>query len=326
MTTPIRWGVIGCGDVVEHKSGPALQQAAGSELVVVMRRDGAKAADFARRHGIARWYDDADKLLADPDVNAVYIATPPDSHAELTLRAAWAGKRVLVEKPMARTVTECETMIAGCRAAVVPLHVAYYRRFYPRFQRAKQLIDEGLLGRLVSVTLQMAKPTPARLSEEIPWRLRPEVSGGGLFVDTGSHRLDMIHFLAGDMIDVHGFASHLGYRALAEDSVALTFRIAHSKALGTVACHFEVSPLRRDRLEIVGTDGVLLFDSFDDDFFTLQRRDGMVETFTRPNPEPQHLPFVEALIRVYNGDPMAHVTGEEGLKTNRVLAQILGTF
>jgi predicted dehydrogenase len=292
--------------------------------MAVMRRDGAKAADFARRHGVPRWYDDADRLLSDPDVNAVYIATPPDSHAELTLRAARAGKRVLVEKPMARTATECEAMIAGCRANDVPLHVAYYRRFYSRFQHAKRLIDEGALGHLVSVTLQMAKPSPVRPPADIPWRLRPEISGGGLFVDTGTHRLDMIHFLAGDMTDVQGFAAHVGHCAPAEDGVAFAFRIAGSEALGTAACHFEVSPLRRDRLEIVGTDGVLLFDSFDDDFFTLQRRDGTVETFTHPNPEPQHLPFIEALIRVYNGDPMAHVTGEEGLKTNRVLAQILG--
>ena len=324
--TPIRWGVIGCGDVVEHKSGPALQQAAGSDIAAVMRRDGAKAADFARRHGVPRWYDDADRLLSDPDVNAVYIATPPDSHAELTLRAAQAGKRVLVEKPMARTVRECEAMIAGCRAAGVPLHVAYYRRFYARFRHAKRLIDDGLLGRLVSVTLQMAKPTPAQTPDDIPWRLRPEVSGGGLFVDTGSHRVDIIHFLAGDMVDVRGHAAHLGKRAPAEDGVAFAFRLADSGALGAAACHFEVSPLRRDRLEIVGTDGILLFDSFDDDFFTLQRADGTVERFIHPNPEPQHLPFIEALIRVYHGDPMDHVTGEEGLKTNRVLAQILGTF
>lgn len=326
MTTPIRWGVIGCGDVVERKSGPALQQAAGSELVAVMRRDGAKAADFARRHGVARWYDDADRLLADLDVNAVYIATPPDSHAELTLRAARAGKRVLVEKPMARTVAECEAMIAGCREAGVSLHVAYYRRFYARFQHAKRLIDDGALGRLVSITLQMAKSTPEDTPAGIPWRLRPEVSGGGLFVDTGSHRIDIIHFLAGDMVDVRGFAAHLGNRAPAEDGVAFAFRLAGSGALGAAVCHFEVSPLRRDRLEIVGTDGIMLFDSFDDDFFTLQRRNGEVETFTHPNPDPQHLPFVEALIQVYHGNPMAHVTGEEGLKTNQVLAQILGTF
>lgn len=323
--TPIRWGVIGCGDVVEHKSGPALQQAAGSEIVAVMRRDGALAADFARRHQVPRWYDDADRLLADPDVNAVYIATPPDSHAALTLRAARAGKRVLVEKPMARTVAECEAMIAACRDAGVSLHVAYYRRFYPRFQHAKRLIDEGAVGRLVGVTLQMAKPRPTQPGAEIPWRLRPDISGGGLFVDTGSHRVDMIHFLAGDMTDVRGHAAHLGNRAPAEDGVAFAFRIAGTDALGTVACHFEVSPLRRDRLEIVGTEGILLFDSFDDDFFTLQRRDGTIETHTHPNPEPQHLPFIDALIRVYSDDPMAHVTGEEGAKTNRVLAEILGT-
>ena len=324
MTTPIRWGIIGCGDVVEHKSGPALMWAAGSSVVAVMRRDGAKAADFARRHGVPRWYDDADALLTDPAVNAVYIATPPDSHADLTRRAAQAGKRVLVEKPMARTVGECKAMIAACDAAGVPLHVAYYRRFYPKFQAAKRLIDAGGLGRPVSVTLQMAKPKGPTLPDPLPWRLRPEVSGGGLFMDTGVHRLDIILYLLGNMTDVRGQVANLSGAAPTEDSVAFAFRLADSGALGTVTCHFGLAPIARDRLEIVGTDAVLLFDSFASPFFTVQRAEGTTETHAYADPSPVHLPFVEALLRVYSGEPLPHVDGREGLKTNRIVAQVLG--
>ena len=324
MTSPIRWGIIGCGDVVEHKSGPALIQAAGSSVVAVMRRDGVKAADFARRHGVPRWYDDADALLADPDVNAVYIATPPDSHADLTRRAAQAGLRVLVEKPMARTVGECEAMIAACDAAQVPLHVAYYRRFYPKFQAAKQLIDMGGIGKPVSLTLQMAKPKGPPLPGPLPWRLRPEISGGGLFMDTGVHRLDIILYLLGDITDVRGLAANLSGAAPAEDSVAFAFRLVGSGALGTVTCHFGLAPVRRDRLEVVGTDAVLLFDSFDDPFFTVQKSDGMTEQHAYADPSPVHLPLVEALLRVYDGESVPHVDGREGLKTSQIVAQVLG--
>lgn len=319
--TPIRWGILGCGDVVEHKSGPALMQAAGSSVVAVMRRDGAKAADFARRHGVPRWYDDADALLADPEVNAVYIATPPGSHAELTLRAAQAGKRILVEKPMARTVAECEAMIASCEAAKVPLHVAYYRRFYPKFQAAKRLIDAGGIGRPVSVTLQMAKPK-GPMPDPLPWRLRPELSGGGIFMDTGVHRLDIILYLLGEMTDIRGQVANLSGAAPAEDSVAFAFRLANSGALGTVTCHFGLSPIARDRLEIIGTEAVLLFDSFDAPFFTVQKPGGTTETHAHPDPSPVHLPFIEALLRVYQGEPIPHITGQEALKTNAVAAQI----
>ena len=129
----IRWGIIGCGDVTEVKSGPALQKADHSALVAVMRRNGQLAEDFARRHGVPQWYDDAAALIHDPAVDAVYIATPPSSHKEYTLMSAAAGKPVYVEKPMARNTAECQAMIAACHKANVPLFVAYYRRALARF-------------------------------------------------------------------------------------------------------------------------------------------------------------------------------------------------
>src|SRR5699024_4274467 len=144
----VRWGIVGVGDVTETKSGPGLQQAEGSALVAVMRRDGAKAADYARRHGVPRWYDDADALIADPEVDAVYVATPPDSHADYAVRALRAGKPVYVEKPMARTATECEEILSASRRAGLPVFVAYYRRAMPRFATVKELLEGGAIGQV----------------------------------------------------------------------------------------------------------------------------------------------------------------------------------
>src|SRR5688500_5443867 len=151
----IRWGIIGCGDVTEVKSGPGFQKADHSALVAVMRRTGTLAEDYARRHGVPRWYDDARALVADPEVDAVYVATPPSTHLEYALLAARAGKPVYVEKPMARDHAECVAMVEGCRAAGVPLFVAYYRRSLARFLKIKELVDAGAIGepRLVTVTL-----------------------------------------------------------------------------------------------------------------------------------------------------------------------------
>ena len=107
----VNWGIIGCGNVTEKKSGPAFNKIEGSRLVAVMRRDASKAEDYARRHGVPKFYSDATLLINDPDVNAVYIATPPDTHAKYAIETMRAGKPAYVEKPMARTIAECEEMI-----------------------------------------------------------------------------------------------------------------------------------------------------------------------------------------------------------------------
>ncbi len=154
----IRWGIIGCGDVTEVKSGPGFQQAEHSRLVAVMRRNGALARDYAQRHGVPTWYDDAAALIHDPDVDAIYIATPPSSHKAYTLMSAQAGKPVYVEKPMALNVAECQAMIEACRDAGVPLFVAYYRRALPRFLKIKELIEAGAIGAVRSVSIAFYRP------------------------------------------------------------------------------------------------------------------------------------------------------------------------
>ncbi len=147
----IRWGILGCGDVTEVKSGPGFYQRRGSELVAVMRRDGGKAADYARRHGVPKWYDDAEKLIGDKEVDAVYVATPPGTHELYAMKVLAAGKPCYVEKPMSRNWAEAKRMVEGFKAAGVPLFVAYYRRALPRFLKVKELIESGALGRIQRV-------------------------------------------------------------------------------------------------------------------------------------------------------------------------------
>ncbi|MEO8397733.1 MAG: Gfo/Idh/MocA family oxidoreductase, partial [Chloroflexota bacterium] len=191
MAKTIRWGIIGVGDVTEVKSGPGFQKARDSALVAVMRRDAAKARDFAQRHNVSHWYDDAEALIHDPEVDAVYIATPPDSHLHYTKMVAAAGKPVFVEKPMARNPVECQQMIDACQQAGVPLWVAYYRRRLPRFLKMKALIESGTIGDVRTVMIDYQRP-PLVIDGDLPWRVQPALSGGGLFADIAVHMLDFL--------------------------------------------------------------------------------------------------------------------------------------
>src|SRR4051812_20131158 len=221
----VRWGIIGCGDVTEVKSGPAFQKIKNSELVAVMRRTGELAKDYADRHNVSKWYDDADALINDPDINAVYIATPPGSHNEYTIQAAKAGKAVYVEKPMARNFAECQDMIDACKIAGVPLYVAYYRRALPRFLKIKELLENNAIGDVRFVLTNQYQQTTEDVMDpkKLPWRVQPDLAGGGLFFDLGSHTLDLLDFLLGPIKSIQGFASNQAGNYRAEDIVTGTY-------------------------------------------------------------------------------------------------------
>jgi predicted dehydrogenase len=207
----IRWGMIGCGDVTERKSGPGFAKARHSELRAVMRRNGALAADYARRHGVARSHDDASAIIDADDIDAVYIATLTDSHREYTLRCAAAGKPVYVEKPMGMDHGQCLDMIAACRAAGVPLWVGFYRRALPRFLAVRDLVAQGAIGevRLAVSCLTQRLPDPAAFADGgVPWRVNPALSGGGFFFEGACHTLDFLDFLFGPIVDVRGFSGN----------------------------------------------------------------------------------------------------------------------
>lgn len=248
----INWGILGCGDVCERKSGPPMYKTAHSALAAVMRRDAAKAADFARRHGVPKSYTDADALIADPDVDIVYVATPPDSHRELALKVLAAGKPVYVEKPMAMNHAECLDMIAAAERSGQKLFVAYYRRALPYFLKVKELLDGGAVGDPLGVEVRYFRPEspgdrdPARL----PWRLRREVGGEGYFYDMAPHTLDILDFLLGEIADARGHKANRGGFYDVADTVTASFRFRSGSVRGLSGRGHGASSLRRRRSKI----------------------------------------------------------------------------
>ena len=319
----VRWGIIGVGNVTEVKSGPGFRQAERSELVAVMRRNPELAADYARRHGVRRWYDDAEALIADPEVDAVYIATPPDSHAAYTVRVLEAGKPVYVEKPMARTAAECEEMLSASRRSGLPLFVAYYRRAMPRFRKVKDLLDGGAIGQVRAFRIENFQPAPIDDGADMPWRVRPEVAGGGHFVDLGSHTLDLIDHLLAPVTRVHGFAKNTGAAYRCEDLVSATFELG-SGVVGTGLWCYTAGEYR-DEVEIIGTDGQLTFSSFGAEPLRLRTAAG-VEKVDAPYPETVQQPLIQAVVDELTGRGVSPSTGESAARTAWVVDALLGSY
>lgn len=316
----IRWGIIGCGDVTEVKSGPGFQKATHSELVAVMRRNGALAADYARRHNVPKWYDDAQELIDDPDVDAVYIATPPYAHKEYTLAAARAGKPVYVEKPMALNYAECQEMVAACAAAKVPLFVAFYRRALPRFVKIKELLDNGAIGNVRTVTVTFYRPMRSYDLNNLPWRVIPAIAGGGLFVDLAAHTLDYLDYFLGPIRAASGYAANQAGQYPAEDVVAGSFVFAsgvHGTGIWSFASFEHV-----DRTEIIGDGGAIVFSSFAEEPVTLTTAAGM-QHFIIEHPPHIQQPLIQSIVDELNGEGHCPSTGISGARTTWVMDQLL---
>jgi predicted dehydrogenase len=321
----IRWGIIGCGEVTEVKSGPALQKANNSALVAVMRRDAAKARDYAARHNVPRWYSDARQLIADPQVDAIYVATPPSSHEEYAVMVAQAGKPAYVEKPMARTHAECLRMIDAARSAGTPLFVAYYRRRVGLFLRVKQLLDEGAIGtpRLVTVTLYQRPHENERDRANLHWHVIPEIAGAGRFLDVASHMLDALDFLLGPITQASGRAANQAGLYDAEDIVTGSW-LHESGVLGVGSWCF-TSFDREDRIEIVGSAGVLTFPCFAFTPIRLQTAAGTQE-FSEPPPTHIQQPMIQTVVDELNGVGQCPCTGQTAARTSWVMDQMLASW
>ena len=198
----IRWGIIGCGDVTEMKSGPAFNKVANSSLVAVMRRDAAKAKDYAQRHNVSKWYSDADAIIKDDEINAIYIATPPAFHEEYAIAAINAGKPVYIEKPMALDFASANMIAKVAKEKNIKVSVAHYCRGQPLFNKVKQLLADKIIGDLLFARLAFYKKPLTNEALQVPkvaWRVNPAIAGGGLFHDIAPHQLDLMYWLFGEI-------------------------------------------------------------------------------------------------------------------------------
>jgi predicted dehydrogenase len=311
--TVMRWGIIGVGDVTEVKSGPAFQQVPGSELVAVMRRSANLAEDYARRHGVPRWHTDADDILGADDIDAVYIATHPNSHADYTRRAALAGKAVLVEKPMAVNADECRSMTDACDAAGVPLWVAYYRRALPRFERIRQLIADGAIGEVRAVNSVRCQPPKPQ-----SWQIVHGLSGGGWFFDAACHTVDWLDHLFGPLRDVRGRAVSHGGRV--EDTVAISYTIGDG-IVGSGTWCFD-SDVNYDSTAVIGTKGAVSLSISAPDDIHLVRGDHH-ERIALPDPPHVHAPLLQTIVDEWNGSGRCASTGFTATRTAVVMDTVL---
>ena len=322
MVETVRWGIIGCGDVTEIKSGPGFQKAEGSALVAVMRRDLEKAKDYAHRHGVARAYGRADDLIHDGEVDAVYIATPPSSHRELALRVAAAGKPCLVEKPMAMNHGECLEMGDAFRSRTLPLWVAYYRRALRRFLIVRERLGEGAIGRLTSVHVQITAPLVTG-NDRANWRVDPAMSGAGIFFDLASHCFDLLDFLVGPITHVSGRSINTAGAYAAEDVTAAAFEFG-SGVLGTGVWNFNAAE-KTDTITFIGSEGELTTPVFSDTGIIV-RHGGVKRIEDVRNPPHVHQPLIQTIVDELRGRGKCPSTGESGARTSWVLDQCVANY
>ncbi|WP_299396875.1 Gfo/Idh/MocA family oxidoreductase [uncultured Gelidibacter sp.] len=316
-----KWGMIGCGSVAEVKSGPAYQKTDGFELFAVMGRTLSKAEDYAKRHGVPHFYDDADALINHPEIDAVYIATPPDTHEYYALKVAEAGKVCCIEKPMAPSYEACERINAAFSDKDVPLFVAYYRRSLPRFLKVKEWIDQEKIGGIRHIHWQFSKPAnELDLSKAYNWRTDATIAPGGYFDDLASHGLDLFIFLLGDINRAEGTAENKLGLYSAKDFV--TGKWSHESGITGYGTWNFGADKREDIVKVYGNKGNITFSVFGEYPIVLERDDER-ESLTIAHPKHIQLHHVQNIKSHLVGDVLHPSTGKTAANASWVMEQIL---
>lgn len=322
----ISWGFIGCGEVTEKKSGPAFAEVKGSHVEAVMSRSENKARTYAEHHHIRKWYTDAQELIDDPDINAIYIATPPSSHATYTIMAMRAGKPVYVEKPLAASYDDCVRINRISEQTGVPCYVAYYRRYLPYFQKVKEIIHGGIIGNITNVQVRFSVP-PRELdynsTKELPWRLQPDISGGGYFYDLAPHQLDLLQDLFGIIVKAHGYCTNRAHLYAAEDTISACFRFESGLVGSGSWCFVGHQSAKEDCIDVVGEKGMLSFSVFNYDPIRLITSEGVTKIEVK-NPPYVQLPIIRNVIEDLQGISICTSTCVSATPTNWVMDRILG--
>ena len=322
----INWGMIGCGSVTEVKSGPAFNKVGGSRLLAVMRRNRELAEDYAKRHNVPKVYGSAKELIFDNEIDAVYVATPPDSHAGYAIEALKAGKPVYIEKPMALNHSECEKINEASVKYGVPVFVAYYRRTLPGFLKIKEMIENGTIGRILFFNLQLFKPASEdEKAGNLPWRVDPVISGGGHFFDLASHQLDYFDYLFGSVKKINSMVRNHGGLYKAEDFV--TAELEYENGITGIGTWSFTAPREsyRDIIEITGDQGSIKFSAFSFENIIISTARGSQQII---NERPEHVQYylIDKIVRALEGKGDAPSTGVTAARTSLVMDEIVAKY
>lgn len=316
--------MIGTGNVTEKKSAPSFNKIENSRLVAVANRTPSKAEDYAKRHGVPTWHRDPYDVIRNPEVDIVYISTPPGSHMEYALETIRTGKPVYIEKPMARTAEECRIINEAAEKKDIPVFVAYYRRSLDYFNKVREVLDAGKLGKILHINLRQYFPArdEDRNRDALPWRVIPADSGGGYFHDMGCHALDIIFYLFGNPVSVSGSKTNVGGLYDPEDTIGASLVLHNDLMVNGCWSFVTPEPLRQDRVEVTGLKGRMEFSIFSFEPITLILGEHQ-ETIVPIQPEHIQMPLISSIVSQLNGRGSAPSTGRTAEITSRVMDEIL---
>ncbi|MEM6522612.1 MAG: Gfo/Idh/MocA family oxidoreductase [Bacteroidota bacterium] len=293
----IRWGIIGCGQVAEYKSGPAFNRVKNSKLLAVMRRNGERAKDFAYRHQVPLWYDKAEDLFANDKIDAVYVATPPSSHLDYALKSLEVGKHVYLEKPMVLSPKEGKILVDAVKKSDSKLVVAHYRRALPMYTKIRYWLSQEKIGKVESVSLSFLKRNDFGAGQS--WRLNPSISGGGLFHDLAPHQIDLMYHFFGGIRNLKGSSARTSEEHNVCDQVQGD--IGFESGVQFRGCwNFNAAKNQeKDRCEINGSQGSIVFPFYGN---TVKVKLGIQsEVFEFEDPKHIQQPFIEQTVNYFLG-------------------------
>lgn len=319
----IKWGFIGCGKVVEKKSGPAFNTANNSSIYAVMRRNLDNTKVSAEKLGAQKWYDNVDDLLKDNEVNAVYIATPPGLHLEQAIKCCQAKKATYIEKPFARNYKEALEITEMFEKAGVPLYIAHYRRALPKFVKIKRLLEEGIIGKICEVDFRLNRKYN---KEEIlnTWLYNTELSGGGKFYDIAPHSIDIMVYLFGKFTKINGIATNNSKEYNVEDVVVMSFETENG-VIGTANFN-SIAFDKKDKILVYGTNGTMEFSMHGNDDIVIKNENGE-EKLHIDNPDIIQEDMVHEVVdSLITGKHLNTCSGREALETYRIIDEVLNDY
>lgn len=251
----IKWGIIGCGGIADRRTLPGLVLADNAECVAVMDKNSEVAATVGEKYGVANVYTDVDELLAQKDIEAVYIATPVFCHKEQAFKAADAGKHILLEKPMGLTVAEATEIKDYCALKGVKLGVGFMMRFHDAHEKIKEKIASGKIGEVVSAYAKFNCLSPV---SEVKWRQTKSFSGGGTMMDMGIHCIDLLQYMTGmKATQVVGMSGNQIFKYPDTEDAATAIMRMENGSLFCVEANFNIPEEVGCRFEIYGTEGCI---------------------------------------------------------------------
>lgn len=319
----VKWGIIGCGEVTE-KSGGALSLVYKSEVVAVMNEDEETARSYAEKHEIEKWYTDPLSIIGDEDINAVYIASPPSTHATYAIMAMKAGKPVYIEKPMAASYEDCMRINRISKETGIPCFVAYYRRTLPYFQKVRELLHSGGIGQVMNLQIRFAQPAQNLdyTSTTQPWRVQSDTIAGAFFYDLASHQLDILQDLFGCILEAEGYTNNLMKLHQASDTISACFKFDSGLPGSGSWCFVAHHSAAVDKIEVIGDKGQIRFSIFTYDPIELYTAGGKEEIEILPPENPQ-LALITSVVEHLQGKAICTADGISATPTNWVMDKIL---